>query len=196
MKFFNFKQNSFPLLMLFLLMFTFFFVPIGVNTRLLTSNISGLLNNCMLGVFVVLFSVNLLYELSKTDYRIRFFSIDSFLFLSLIFFTMASFNLRLADYATGVFAFFSLLYLFVKRKWYKFSWMFIFLFLYVSLRVFGTIGTPLGFRFPEKLLAFFIIPLSFCCFRLSVNDYFRLLKIFVRGVALYMASRWLIKISS
>jgi O-antigen ligase len=69
--------------------------------------------------------------------------------------------------AIGLLAFASMLHFLHTRKFYAPPKFFYFLLAYALLLFLGTAGTQKGFRFPEKILVFYVLPLAFCCFSLS-----------------------------
>ncbi|MDR2841232.1 MAG: O-antigen ligase family protein [Paludibacter sp.] len=89
-------------------------------------------------------------------------------------------------YATGIFVGIALVYLLLNRKFYPPVKIFYFMFFYAAMFFVGTIGTPDGFRFPEISLSFYLIPLSFCCFRLSQKTLLRIAHIFFRAMIIYL----------
>jgi len=73
---------------------------------------------------------------------------------------------RISFYMIALFTVASFIRFLYTRKFYAPPKFFYFLFAYALLLFFGTIGTQEGFRFPDKILSFFLLPLAFCCFSL------------------------------
>ncbi|MDR1153269.1 MAG: O-antigen ligase family protein [Bacteroidales bacterium] len=82
--------------------------------------------------------------------------------------------------AIGLLAFASMLHFLHTRKLYAPPKFFYFLLAYALLLLFGTIGTQKGFRFPDRILAFYVLPLTFCCFSLSKKALLKAAEIFFK----------------
>ncbi len=94
---------------------------------------------------------------------------------------------RIGFYFTGIFAGAALLHFLYTRKFYKPPTSFYFIILYALLLFFGTIGTEKGFHFSSRILAFFVLPLSFCFFRLSKKTLLEIGEIFFKMTIVFLA---------
>jgi len=87
---------------------------------------------------------------------------------------------RTGFYFTGIFIGVAFLHFLCNRKFYPPPKFFYFVILYALLLFFGTIGTEKGFRFPNKILSFFLLPLAFCFFRLPQRTLLQIGAVFFR----------------
>jgi hypothetical protein len=72
------------------------------------------------------------------------------------------------------------------RKFYPPPNVFYFVFLYALLMFFGTIGTQKGFHFPDRTLAFYVLPLSLCFFRLSKESLLKIANVFFKSTVVFL----------
>ena len=89
-------------------------------------------------------------------------------------------------YASGVFVGAALFTLLCNGKIYKPSWCYYFLFFYAIFLMFGTIGTPKGFHFPEMTYSFYLLPISFIAFQFSENTLEKIARFFFRAMFIYL----------
>jgi hypothetical protein len=115
------------------------------------------------------------------------FSARNSVLLSLSLLLILCINQRIGQFATGIFVTCAFVYFLINGKLYEINKVYYFLFLYVLLRFLGTIGTNDGFRFPEKLFTFILLPLAFSFVRIEKGTSFRVLRIFFRAMLVYMA---------
>ncbi len=83
-------------------------------------------------------------------------------------------------YTIGFFVGISFLHSLYSQKFYPPPTFFYFVILYALLLLFGTIGTENGFHFPDKILSFYLLPLSLCFFRLPQKTILRIGAIFFK----------------
>jgi hypothetical protein len=115
------------------------------------------------------------------------FSPYKLLIISLVLLLVFSLNIDLGSWATGLFALCSLIYLIKNKTWHPINKIYYVVFAYALLKIFGTIGTIKGFRIPDRTLSFFVLPLAFSCFSLKKETCLKILKVFFRGMVIYMA---------
>jgi hypothetical protein len=115
------------------------------------------------------------------------FSPDKLLIISLVILLVFSLNIDSGSWATGFFALCSLVYLIKNKSWRPVNKIYYVVFAYALLKIFGTIGTVKGFRIPDRTLSFFVLPLAFSCFSLKKETCLKILKVFFRGMVIYMA---------
>ena len=96
------------------------------------------------------------------------------------------FHKNFSIYATGFFVGAVLFYLILNGKFYSFSKIYIFLFLYALLQLFGTIGTKKGFHFPEMTYTFYLVPFAFSFFKLSEKTLLKIAQFFFRITFIYL----------
>lgn len=96
------------------------------------------------------------------------------------------FHRQIGIYATGLFVFMTLIHVVINKKLYKLNRLYYFLFGYVFMLIIGTINTQKGFHFPELTYSFILIPLTSCFFSLTHETLLRILRLFLRGMAIYL----------
>lgn len=90
-------------------------------------------------------------------------------------------------YAVGFFAVAGAMHFSYARKFYLPPKFYYAILAYALLLFFGTIGTPKGFRFPDKILSFYILPLVFCLFRLPQKTLLRIGALFFKMGIVFLA---------
>jgi len=141
------------------------------------------------GLFVASFA---LLGLQKTK-KHRFswddiYKNNTLIIISLSVVLVSSFlKLEIGFYAIGIFVGASLLHFLYTRKFYPPNKLFYFVFLYALLLFFGTIGTKPGFHFPDRTLAFYVLPLSLCFFRLSKKTLLEIAEVFFKTGIVFLA---------
>lgn len=115
------------------------------------------------------------------------FSVRNSVLLSLSLLLILCINQSIGQFATGLFVTCAFVYFLRNGKLYEINRVYYFLFLYVLLRFLGTIGTNDGFRFPEKLFTFILLPLAFSFVRIEKRTSFRVLYLFFRAMLIYMS---------
>ncbi|MCL2596935.1 MAG: O-antigen ligase family protein [Paludibacter sp.] len=124
------------------------------------------------------------HHFSKND----FYKNNTLIIISLILLLSSLFIYeKISYYLIGFFAFAVLLRFIYTKKFYFPPKFFYFIILYGLLMLFGTIGTRHGFHFPDKILSFFVLPLAFCCFRLSKKSLLFVCEIFVKMGIIFLA---------
>lgn len=96
-------------------------------------------------------------------------------------------KMEIGFYAIGFFAGASLIHFLYTRKFYPPNRLFYFVFLYAFLMFFGTIGTERGFHFPDRTLAFYVLPLSFCFFRFSKVVLLKIAEVFFKTAIVFLS---------
>ena len=111
-----------------------------------------------------------------------FYKNDTFVVVSLTLLLVSLFFAKKISYnLIGVFAIASLIHVLYTRKFYAPPKFFYFILAYGLLLFFGTIGTAKGFRFPDKILSFYVLPLAFCFFSLPKKTLLKIAEIFFRA---------------
>lgn len=183
------KRNIFPILVLGLLIF------LVVGLRLLPDMPFQSFENLdwfgMILTFVFIAAALMLgvYELTRSNRSVQaVFNTRNLLIIALFFALVCTlFSWRFGAYSLGVFVASALLYFAVNRRLYSFERVYFLVFAYALMHLIGTLSTPKGFHFPEKLYAFFILPLAFSLFNFERNTLMRLLRLFFRVAFVYMA---------
>ena len=94
---------------------------------------------------------------------------------------------EISHYAIGIFVGASFVHFLYTRKFYPPNKLFYFVFLYALLLFFRTIGTEHGFHFPDRTLAFYVLPLAFCFFQLSKDTLLKIAEVFFKTTILFLA---------
>ncbi len=184
------KRNIFSVLVLGLLIF------LVVVLRLLPDNMPfksfehlDLFGMILTYAFIAVTFMLGIYELTRSNRSVKaVFNVRNLLIIALFFALVCSlFSWRFGAYSLGFFVASALLYFAVNRRLFAFDKVYYLVFAYALLHLMGTITTPKGFHFPEKLYAFFILPLAFSLFNLERNTLMRLLRLFFRVTFVYMA---------
>ena len=143
--------------------------------------------NILLLTFIGLTLVIAIFESEIIKSFKPFFSVRSLLIISVVFLLILSiFQKKAGIYATSLFVVCAFIYAFANRRIYALNPIYYFVFLYPILELFGTIGTPKGFRFPEMTYSFYLIPIAFCCFRIEKETMLRILRLLFRVMMIYM----------
>jgi len=95
-------------------------------------------------------------------------------------------NKHIGIYASSVFVGAALFTLLCNGKIYNPSWCYYFLFFYAIFLLFGTIGTPKGFHFPEMTYSFYLLPISFIAFQFSKETLEKIARFFFRAMFIYL----------
>ncbi len=100
---------------------------------------------------------------------------------------LSIFQKQVGIIATSIFILISISYAIINRKIYTPNRVYIFIVIYALLQLFGTIGTVKGFRFPDMSFSFYLIPISFYCFRIEKTVLLQIMRFFFRAMLIYMA---------
>ena len=100
---------------------------------------------------------------------------------------LSIFHKQVGIAATGLFVVCALIYCIAHGRFYLPNKVYVFVLIYALLQLIGTIGTTKGFHFPEMSYSFYLIPLSFYCFRIEKPILLQLMKFFFRAILVYMA---------
>jgi hypothetical protein len=96
------------------------------------------------------------------------------------------FSKHLSYYLIGLFVLACFVHVFYTRKIYVPPTFFYFIVAYGLLMFFGTIGTQKGFRFPDKILSFFVLPLAYCFFNLPKKTLLQVGEVFFKTGVIYL----------
>lgn len=141
-----------------------------------------------LGIFIV--SVFILgigkakhHHFSKSD----FYKNNTLIIISLTLLLCSLFIFeKISYYFIGFFAFAVLLRAINAKKFYPPPKFVYFIILYALLMLFGTISTQNGFRFPDSIVSFFVLPAAFCCFQLSRKNLLAIAEIFFKTGVIFL----------
>ncbi len=116
------------------------------------------------------------------------FTIHGLLILSIsTLLVLSIFNRWVGIYATAFFIICTLIYFIKNGKVYAINPVFLLVFAYAILEFIGTIGTKIGFRFPEMTYSFYLIPIAFSCFRIEKETLLRILRFLFRVILVFMS---------
>ena len=138
----------------------------------------------ILGVAVIGF-----YEFRQSQKTFKELFLPSVMLISAlsVMLILSVFSWRVEAYGIALFVFASLIYAFSRKTLYALNPIYYAVFLYALLRLFGTLFTSKGFHFPDNTIAYYLLPLSFCLFRLSKSTLLKVLRLFVRSIFLFLS---------
>ena len=143
-------------------------------------------------VFIaVFFTATLIVALNESrDYKFSLAKIfNSNLLVTISFSALLILSIsthEMGIYASGIFVGTAVFMFFCNGKIYKPAWCHYFLFFYAVFLLFGTLGTPKGFRFPEMTYSFYLLPISFIAFQFSEKTLFKIAHFFFRVMTIYL----------
>jgi hypothetical protein len=177
-----FSVSLITILVLSLLFIGFYFNQFDIKNHNITN-----LNDILLTLFgcsVILVGI---IEIKPHKTLNSILSVDGLLISSLsLMLVLSIFQKQIGIYATAFFVLSAFIYAFINWKIYVLNKIYLLIFAYAILELFGTIGTPKGFRFPEMTYSFYILPLAFCCFHLEKETLLHILRFVFRIMLVFM----------
>lgn len=159
-----------------------------INRRGVVNAENGLLlKSGLQGLFLLTVIFTGWLEMGKPHLTKALFTVRNLMLFAFCVLLISSVNQRISEFTTGFFGCCVFLFFLSEKKIYAINKVYYFVFLYVLLRVIGTIGTVEGFRFPEKLITFFALPLTFSLIRIEKNTSLHILRYFFRAMMIYMS---------
>lgn len=180
------KQYKFLISTLTVAMLSLIAIYISYSMGYVTKENQTILKNTLPFLLCISFFFIGWYEIGMPRLKKSLFNHRNLLLFSLVTLLVSSINQRVGIFATAFFVLSAFIYFLFEKKWYKLNTVYYAVFLFGLLHFLGTIGTVEGFRFPDKLLSFFILPLAFSCFRFKKETYLRVLRLFFRIIFVYL----------
>lgn len=139
-------------------------------------------------IFVIAILVMGYAEAKSKGFSIKHLSkVDNIIPIALtLMLVSTAFRAIIGSWFIGIFIIITLFKFLTSKTFYKINSYYYFLFAYVLLQVVGTIGTRKGFHFPEILLSFLLVPISYSFFELEKKTLIAIAMFFVKALQFFL----------
>jgi O-antigen ligase len=136
-----------------------------------------------IGLFLVSFLILVWQKVKKHRFSWDdFYKNDTLIIASFTLLLVSFFFIKdVSYYLVALFGVSCLARILYTRKFYVPPSFFYFIIAYALLMFLGTIGTSKGFHFPDRIISFFVLPLSFCFFYLPRKTLLQIGEVFFKA---------------